>query len=497
VPPLPEMLDSVFGASLLDWLGPLLVAAVAALSLLLLRRVSGESSGLPAGRYLSLAGSSSAAATAARLLREVSASPLLCGSSGVPASLFARAAAGGAGEWWPGGPAQLALDGDARLLPLLSRLGANGTEAALLAAKEAPEAAWLALAAASRAIGGTPSAVLLRETLFAAFNVTEPLLAFTARKEYARLAAELRSPPFSPPGVALLDRLGLATLACPLAGGQELSAHAALAARSAFRGRIVPLFSPDDLATAAGSAAWSAAVAQLVGSDSEGYAAFLAALQSKRAAVKALGGRATEHRLSHAASLACSLDSARCATLFAAAQRAAVALPSARSAEFELCFFLENVRLSQSDGLVARLFAPADSPSPFDWSNVVEHTQAAAVAAAHGGALTPVELFSTSQADVAILGWLVAASPRGSLLLGTPLYAQRSPDAIVRFLDAAVEAVGVGGLAGFACGAQTAAAAAARGELWRRAVAAWAAGRHAAGLMGWEEARSGFLALSH
>ena len=141
---------------------------------------------------------------------------------------------------------------------------------------------------------GTPSGAWLDHALVEVFGIRQKLTAANAQAVYDELAAKLATPEFRPR--ALFRRFNIEVLATTDAASDPLAHHRALA-ESGWDGRVVPTFRPDAVVNLL-TPGWSdnlAALSQASGSDITTYAAFIRALEDRRAFFKRMGAAATDH----------------------------------------------------------------------------------------------------------------------------------------------------------------------------------------------------------
>jgi len=220
-----------------------------------------------------------------------------------------------------------------------------------------PREAWRTFCAHWYLFRGTPSRLWLEQSLAGIFGVTGPLGPATADEVYDELTERIADPAFRPR--ALLARFGIEVLATTDSPLDSLEHHAKLAAEGwgGPEKRIIPTFRPDAV-TDPERPGWVAAVARLgeiTGTDTGGYAGYLAALARRREDFLRAGATATDHGTPSAQTA--DLDHAEAARLFGRLLRDA-GQDGADPGDAELFraqLLTEMARMSVDDGLVMQL----------------------------------------------------------------------------------------------------------------------------------------------
>ena len=212
---------------------------------------------------------------------------------------------------------------------------------------EGSRALWRAVVENWHRYAGTASAYWLNhelETLFGIDleNVGDPDALFDT------ISTQLRDDAFRPR--ALFEAFGIEVLATTDDPMDELAAHAALAADTAFGGRVIPTFRPDAYLDPAHPlfAEKIALLADWAGTPADDYAGYLRALEGRRAHFAMHGAVSTDHGMLEPYTTELS-------TLDAAAiYRRAVAgtATAAESREFAGHMLMQMARMSVDDGLV-------------------------------------------------------------------------------------------------------------------------------------------------
>lgn len=363
--------------------------------------------------------------------------------------------------------------------------------------------AWRTFCAHSRVLRGTPTALWLRESLAQVFGWRDwPLGVHNADASFDALSAKLASAEFAP--AALLQRFGVEFLSTTDAASSDLRAHTAIAARG-LPFRVVPTFRPD-AALQIGASRWRAEVTALgvaAGVRVKDYASYLRALRARRAAFKRAGALAADHGvddLRRTPPRALPLHAAE--DIFAAALAGDAPPSSAQAAAFEGHMLMQMARMSTEDGMVmqmhcgvhrghdervARLYGPdmgGDVPLPQEFVHSLHE-----LLNAYGTHPNmTIILFTLDEAaysrDLAPL-----AGTYPALRLGPPWWFHDSRNGMRRYLEAVTESAGIDNLAGFNDDTRALPSIAARHDLWRRAVAAWAAEMADDGVFSEQEAR--------
>ncbi len=141
---------------------------------------------------------------------------------------------------------------------------------------------------------GTPSGSWLTEELHSVFGIDEKLTGANAQEIYDQIDEKLTSPEFRPR--ALFEQFGIETLCTTDAATDTLAHHQAIR-DSGWHGRILPTFRPDAVVNL-DTAGWRDEIDKLSavsGIDVVDYAAFIRALENRRAFFKQMGAKATDH----------------------------------------------------------------------------------------------------------------------------------------------------------------------------------------------------------
>ena len=216
-----------------------------------------------------------------------------------------------------------------------------------------PRAVWQILGDHFHLFRGTPTAAWLNYELHEVFGITPRLAGDTAPAIYDEIAEKLASPEYRPR--ALFDRFNIEVLATTDAASDPLESHHRIAA-SEWKGRVIPTFRPDGLLKIA--VGWNAEIELLAATSGiaiEDYAAFIRAIESRRAFFRSAGGTATDHgvEIPYTERLS-DKDADR---IFRDALDGRATFDDAR--KFEAHMLMEMARMSAEDGMVMQLHAGA------------------------------------------------------------------------------------------------------------------------------------------
>ena len=364
---------------------------------------------------------------------------------------------------------------------------------------------WRTFAEHIHLFRGTPSKLWLDHTLSEVFGVEKPLEADSADAIYDHLVARLAEDAFRPR--ALYERFGIEFLATTDAATDELKAHARLR-DSAWSGRVVPTFRPDDVVDPdrPDFHADLDRLADLTGEDTTTWAGHLAALRARRQAFVAAGATASDH--GHPTATTADLPPGHAEALFARVRKGS---PEPADAElFRGQMLTEMAAMSLDDGLVLQLhagswrghnpsltdrFGPdqgADIPKPMDYV----------------GALKPLlDRFGNEPALTVVVYTLdetsysrelaPLAGHYPALRLGPPWWFHDSPEGIRRFRSLVTETAGFANTVGFNDDARSLLTIPARHDMVRRVDAGFLAGLVAEGRLRDDEAAEVADDLAH
>lgn len=347
----------------------------------------------------------------------------------------------------------------------------------------APREAWRCFARHYGLFAGTPSGLWVDHALDWGFGITEPLTEATADALYDQIDAALRTDALRPR--AILDKARVETIATTDFALTDLEVHSRIAG-AGLAGRVRPTYRPDDV-TDPDTPGWAdnlAHLAALTGQDTQSYTGLIEAHRIRRAAFRALGAVATDH--GPATAQTADLDASACQALL---DRCLAGDASAQDrALFRAQMLTEMAGLSAEDGMVmqihpgsvrstdARMLAErgpnmgADIPRRVDF---VGGLQPLLDRHGHRDGLQ-ILLFTLDESTYAReLAPMAGYWP--CLRLGPPWWFHDSPNGMRRYLDQVFETAGAANLAGFNDDTRALLSIPARHDVWRRAVAGFAA----------------------
>jgi glucuronate isomerase len=331
---------------------------------------------------------------------------------------------------------------------------------------------------------GTPTGVWLAEELYGVFGIEQKLAGETAQAIYDQLEARLSTPEFRPR--ALFDRFNIEVLCTTDAPGDSLAHHRAIR-DSGWGGVVRPTFRPDGVVNLRIDG-WRQnldALARATGREIGSYAAFIRALEDRRAYFKSMGATATDHAAETAYTV--ELAPREAEAIFQRALRGEATPDDAR--RFTGHMIVESARMSIEDGLVMQLhvhslrnhnlpilqrFGPdkgADIPRRGEFTRRLRPLLSRFCSDSR---LTLI-LFTLDESTYAReLAPLAGHYP--ALKLGPPWWFHDSLNGMRRYFDRVVETAGLYNTAGFNDDTRAFPSIPARHDVWRRAVSNWLAG---------------------
>lgn len=283
------------------------------------------------------------------LYKQVADLPLICPHGHVDPTLFADP------DYEFGSPTQLLLVPDHYIFRMLYAQGIS-MESLGIPKKDgsqpevSDEEAWQTFAEHFYLFRGTPTGMWLKDELHDVFGIEEKLTGESAMRIYEQISEKLSLPEFKPR--ALFDSFQIEVLCTTDAATSTLSEHQAIL-DSEWSGVIRPTFRPDAVVNLDASN-WQAELDKLSkvsGIDVNSYAAFIQALEDRRAFFKKMGATATDHAALTAFTER--LSDSEAETIF---QRALANNASAEDARrFTGHMLIEMARMSSEDGLVMQL----------------------------------------------------------------------------------------------------------------------------------------------
>jgi glucuronate isomerase len=343
----------------------------------------------------------------------------------------------------------------------------------------------------------TPSGMWINYELREVFGIEEKLNSTSANNIYDQITARLQQPDMRPR--ALYERFKIEALCTTDAATDSLSAHHAIT-ESGWTGRIIPTFRPDAVINL-DTPSWRHNIQKLgaaAGAEITSYAAFLKALEDRRAFFKAAGARATDHAATTA--FTSQLSAREAEAIF---QRALNNESRAEDAvRFTGHMLIESARMSVEDGLVMQLhtgvyrnhnrsiyerFGPdkgADIPVHGEFSR---NLSALLTQFGNHPGFTLI-LFAVDESTYSReLAPLAGHYP--ALKLGPPWWFLDSLNGMRRYFDRVVETAGLYNTVGFNDDTRAFLSIPARHDLWRRAAANWIAGLVARGIVDMDDAQ--------
>ncbi len=356
-------------------------------------------------------------------------------------------------------------------------------------------AIWRRFAEHFHLFAGTPTALWLKAELIELFGITEKPNAENANRLYEQIEMRLAEPDFAPR--ALFRRFNIELLSTTDSATDDLEHHRSLHAEGWTMVR--PTLRPDGVVDLS-SADWRTAIgllSQASGIDVVDYRSFIAALEQRREAFRALGGVATDHSALTPRSQR--LPEQEAAAIFDRALRGRS--EPADAERFTAHMLMELARMAAEDHMAMQLhvgslrnhnlsiFARfgrdkgADIPIATDWTRNLQPLLNDFGNNPHFHLVLYTLDESTTGRELAPL-----AGHYPALFLGAPWWFFDSPNGMDRYLEAAVETAGVYNLAGFNDDARAFPSIATRHDIWRRVACNWIAGKVVRGLIDEDDA---------
>jgi glucuronate isomerase len=218
-----------------------------------------------------------------------------------------------------------------------------------------PRAIWQRFADHFYLFRGTPSGAWLTHEFEGVFGIDEPLTSMSAMRIYDRIDASLRRPEFRPR--ALFERFKIEVLCTTDAATDTLEFHRQIR-DSEWNGVVRPTFRPD-MAINVRHPQFAAEMRRLsaaTGEDITSYAAYVRALENRRAFFKSMGATATDHAAE--TPFTAELSSSEANALFGRALAGKATAADAHA--FTGHMLMEMARMSIEDGLVMQLHPGSD-----------------------------------------------------------------------------------------------------------------------------------------
>jgi glucuronate isomerase len=154
---------------------------------------------------------------------------------------------------------------------------------------------WQVFAEHVHLFRGTPSGIWLNHELRLVFGVEEKLDSESAQRIYDCIQEKLQSPEFLPR--EMFDRFNIEVLTTTDGAADSLENHEAIL-ESDWQARIIPCFRPDGVVNGIHTATWRQNIKQLgvvTRIDIDSFAAYIQALEDRRAYFKSRGATSTDH----------------------------------------------------------------------------------------------------------------------------------------------------------------------------------------------------------
>jgi glucuronate isomerase len=331
---------------------------------------------------------------------------------------------------------------------------------------------------------GTPTGVWFNDELSNIFGVEDKLSGATAQRVYDQIAAKLATPEFRPR--AMFERFNIAVLCTTDAATDPLTHYQAIKA-SGWQGSIRPTFRPDGVVNldAPGWRENINALSAISGIEVCDYAAFIRALENRRAFFKSMGATATDHAALIPYTHELSAQDAD--AIFQRALSGEATTDDA--AQFTGHMLIEMARMSIEDGLVMQLHPGslrnhnqiiydrfgldkgADIPIGTEYTR---NLRPLLNKYGNDPRLTLILFTLDESAYTRELAALAGHYP--ALRLGPPWWFHDSLNGMARYFDQVMETAGLYNTAGFNDDTRAFPSIPARHDVWRRAGANWLAG---------------------
>lgn len=331
---------------------------------------------------------------------------------------------------------------------------------------------------------GTPTGLWLDQELAEVFGITGRLDGDSAQQIYDQIAEKLESPELRPR--RLFERFNVEVLCTTDAATNTLEHHRAIRA-SGWGGDIRPTFRPDAVVNL-DSPGWRQEIdrlSEVSGVAVTSYAAFIEALEQRRAFFKSLGAAATDHAA--LTPYTAPLSEREASAIFERALRGEASDEDAR--RFTGHMLIEMARMSTEDGLVMQLHIGSwrnHNPSIFERfgrdkgadipiaTEFTRNLRPLLDAFGNDPRLTLI-LFTLDETTYSReLAPLAGHYP--ALRLGPPWWFHDSLNGMQRFFEQVMETAGLYNTAGFNDDTRAFLSIPARHDVWRRASANWLAG---------------------
>ncbi len=343
---------------------------------------------------------------------------------------------------------------------------------------------WQTFAEHFHLFHGTPTGIWLAHELCEVFGIEERVTGSTAQAIYDQLEQKLAMTEYRPR--ALFERFNIEVLCTTDAATDTLQHHQAIR-DSGWGGDVRPTFRPDAVVNLL-APGWQDdidALGALCGTTVGSYATFIQALETRRAAFKAMGATATDHGAQCA--YASELSRIEAESLFQRALRGQAT--QADADRFTAHMIMESARMSIEDGLVMQFhvgsvrnhnqdvldrFGPDKGCDIPERSEFTHNMRGLLNKFGTDPRLTLI-LFTLDEATYSReLAPLAGHYP--ALKLGPPWWFHDSISGMTRYFDHIVEIAGLYNTAGFNDDTRAFPSIPARHDLWRRVACNWLAG---------------------
>lgn len=343
------------------------------------------------------------------------------------------------------------------------------------------------------------------DELYSVFGIAEKLTGANAQAIYDQIDDKLSSPEFKPR--ALFEQFGIETLATTDAATDSLAHHQAIQ-ESGWHGRILPTFRPDAVVNL-DAVGWRDEIDKLSatsGIEVGSYAAFIAALENRRAFFKQMGAKATDHAALTAYTNR--LSDVEAEAIFQRALQGDSTVEDA--ARFTGHMLMEMARMSIEDGLVMQLhigsfrnhnlliFERFGKDMGADMPVATKFTRAIRPLLATYGNHPAYNLILFNLDETTYARELAPlAGHYPAVKLGPPWWFHDSLNGIRRYFDQVMETAGLYNTAGFNDDTRAYLSIPARHDVWRRASADWVAGLLVRGIVDEADAHEMMRALAY
>ncbi len=331
---------------------------------------------------------------------------------------------------------------------------------------------------------GTPTGVWLAAEFSDVFGIETKLTSGTAQDIYDEISAKLLTPEFRPR--ALFERFHIEVLCTTDAASDTLAHHRAIRT-SGWPGVVRPTFRPDAVVNL-DTPGWRGEIdrlAEVSGIDITSYAAFMRALEQRRAFFKQMGAAATDHAALSA--YTARLSPAQAEAIFQQALRGEATAEAAY--RFTAHMLMEMAAMSSEDGLVMQLHVGAyrghndmvarrfgkDKGADIPVASEFTHNLHALLNAYGNDLRLTLILFCLDESTYAReLAPLAGHYP--ALRLGPPWWFFDSIGGMTRYRDLVHETAGLYNTVGFNDDTRAYPSIPARHDVWRRVECNWLAG---------------------